>query len=60
MNINYIENTNESLKHQVNEKFASAMKNRLGNKNLDIKFKEMEEFSKGPNGKFKSVIVKEF
>ncbi|MEK4555306.1 hypothetical protein [Jeotgalicoccus sp. FSL K6-3177] len=60
VNINYIENTNESLKHQVNEKFASAMKNRLGNKNLDIKFKEMEEFSKGPNGKFKSVIVKEF
>lgn len=60
VNISYIENTNNTLKYQVNEKFAAEMKNRLGNNNLDIRFKEIDEFTKGPNGKFKSVIVKEF
>lgn len=60
VNINYVKNANENVKNEVNKKFAAEMKKRLNNKNLIITFKEIDEFKKGPNGKFKSVVVKEF
>lgn len=60
VNINYVEGTSENNKNVVNKKFAKEMKKRLSNNDLSITFKEINEFKKGPNGKFKSVVVKEF
>lgn len=50
----------DSAKIEANNKFELQMKKRLNNPLIQINFYEVNQFELGKNGKFKSVIVKDF